>query len=227
MRLKVAFLASVAAGVLAACGGADNGSAGVSVSNNSSSAGTSSPAPQPSVSSSNTRTCQALSGPATLVGGDLLVAEQGPVGMILLANRGLSQYLFWVVYDNVFGIPTIENRQDRFGAAQPFPPGTPVGASTQVQLQPPSPFDLGGQTVPAVFPKGIPVELLLRNYDGGPVSETNTSTTAAIGKDLWPDGWPTASVTYGTDHTATVTFFAASTASFSVGLTNVCGSGSL
>src|SRR6185369_9235513 len=77
MRLKVAFLASVAAGVLAACGGADNGSAGVSVSNNSSSAGTSSPAPQPSVSSSNTRTCQALSGPATIVGGDLLVAEQG------------------------------------------------------------------------------------------------------------------------------------------------------
>ena len=58
--------------------------------------------------------------------------------------------------------------------------------------------------------------------DGGPVSETNTFTTAAIGKDIWPDGWPRASVTYGPNNTATVTFFAG----FSVGLTNVCGSGS-
>ena len=159
---------------------------------------------------------------ATIVGGDLFVAEQGPVGMTLLGNGQLSQYLFWALYDNVYGIPTIGNRQDKFGAAQPFPPGTAPGASSALQLQPPSPYDLNGQTVAATFPKGIPVELLLRNYDGGPVSETNTFTTTSIGKDIWPDGWPRASVAYGPNNTATVTFFAG----FSVRLTNVCGSGS-
>ena len=141
--------------------------------------------------------------------------------MTLLANGQLSQYLLWVLYDNVYGIPTISNRQDKFGAAQPFPPGTAPGASIALQLQMPSPYDLNGQTVATTFPKGIPVELLLRNYDGGPVSETNTFTTASIGKDIWPDGWPRASVAYGPNNTATVTFFAG----FSVGLTNVCGSG--
>jgi len=162
---------------------------------------------------------------ATIVGGDLFVAEEGPIGMTLLANSPLSQYLFWVLYDNVYGIPTITNRQDKFGAAQPFPPGTSAGASTQLQLQPPSPDDLNGQAIATTFPKGIPVELLLRNYDGGPVSESNTATTASIDKDISPDGWPTASVTYGPNNTATVTFFAAQLGQFSVGLTNVCGSG--
>ena len=145
--------------------------------------------------------------------------------MTLLANGQLSQYLFWVLYDNVYGIPTISNRQDKFGAAQPFPPGTAPGASSVLQLQMPSSYDLNGQTVAATFPQGIPVELLLRNYDGGPVSETNTFTTASIGKDIWPDGWPRASVTYGPNNTATVTFFAAQSGEFSVGLSNVCGSG--
>ena len=158
---------------------------------------------------------------ATIVGGDLLVAEAGPVGMTLLGNNRLTQYLFWVVYDNVYGIPVISNRQDKFGAAQPFPPGTSLGASTQLQLEPPSPYDLNGQAVASTFPKGIPVELLLRNYDGGPASETNSWTTASIGKDIWPYGWPRASVTYGPNNTATVSFFEG----FSVGLSNVCGSG--
>ena len=171
--------------LLAACGGSDGGSL---------SAG--------AATSSGRRCKDGLQ--ATIVGGDLFVAEQGAVGMTLLGNGQLSQYEFWVLYDSVFGIPTIPNRQDKFGAVQPFPPGTSLGASAQLQL-----------------PKGIPLELVLRNYDGGPPSETNTFTTASIGKDISPDGWPKASVTYGPNSTATVTFLAG----FSVGLTNVCGSG--
>ena len=186
----------------------------------SASSGSTAPAPQPTQASTPSNCKDGLQG--TIVGGDLFVAEQGPVGMTLLSNGQLSQYLFWVLYDNVYGLPTISNRQDKFGAAQPFPPGTAPGASSQLQVQPPSPFDLDGQELAATFPKGIPLELLLRNYDGGPVSETNTFTTASIGKDIWPDGWPRASVTYGPNNTATVTFFAG----FSVALTNVCGSGS-
>ena len=186
----------------------------------SASSGGTAPAPQPTQASTPGNCKDGLQG--TIVGGDLFVAEQGPVGMTLLNNGQLSQYLFWVLYDNVYGIPTISNRQDKFGAAQPFPPGAAPGASSQLQVQPPSPFDLDGQELAATFPKGIPVELLLRNYDGGPVSETNTFTTASIGKDIWPDGWPRASVTYGPNNTATVAFFAG----FSVSLTNVCGSGS-
>ena len=198
MTRKAVYLAAL---LVAACGGSDGGSLSAS-------------AAQPS------RSCNdRLQG--TMTGGDLLVAEQGPVGITLLGNGQLSQYEFWVLYDNVFGIPTIPNRQDKFGAAQPFPPSTAPGTSIQLQLQPPSSADLNGQAIAATFPKGIPVELLLRNYDGGPVSETNTFTTASIGKDISPDGWPKANVTYGPNHTATVTFFAG----FSVGLTNVCGSG--
>jgi hypothetical protein len=218
MHSKAVYLAVL---LLVGCGGSDGGSVSAGAS---ASSGTTDPAAQPTQTSSTpseSSNCKdGLAG--TIVGGDLFVAEQGPVGMTLLSNGGLSQYLFWVLYDNVFGIPAISNRQDKFGAAQPFPPGTPPGAASQLQLQPPSPFDLNGQTVPTSFPKGVPVELLLRNYDGGPVSETNTFTTAAIGKDIWPDGWPRASVTYGPNNTATVTFFSG----FSVGLANVCGSGS-
>ena len=193
----------------------------------SASSGSTDPASQPSPTSSTASESSSTPSSckeglqATIVGGDLFAAEQGPVGMTLLGNGGLSQYLFWVLYDNVYGITTITNRQDKFGAAEPFPPGTPLGASTQVQLLPPSPYDLNGQTLAATFPKGIPVELLLRNYDGGPPSEANSWTTATIGKDISPYGWPKASVTYGPNNTATVSFFAG----FSVGLTNVCGSG--
>jgi len=215
MNPKAAYLAAGAFLLLAACGGSDSGNASAGAS------ASSDPAPPPPISTSTTRSCKAGL-ETTVVGGDLFVAEPGAVGMTLLSNGGLTQYLFWVIYDNVIGIPAISNRQDKFGAAQPFPPGTQPGAAVQLQLQPPSPYDLNGQTLPASFPKGIPVELLLRNYDGGPVSETNTFTTAAIGKDIWPDGWPRATVTYGPNNTATVTFFAG----FSVGLANVCGSGS-
>src|SRR5205085_5576555 len=123
----------------------------------SASSGTTDPAAQPTQTSSTASNTNSTSSnckdglAGTIAGGDLFVAEQGPVGMTLLGNGGLSQYLFWVLYDNVFGIPTISNRQDKFGAAQPFPPGTPAGAATQLQLQPPSPYDLDGQPVSARF----------------------------------------------------------------------------
>ena len=149
--------------------------------------------------------------------------------MTLLSNGGLTQYTFTFLYDNVFGIPT-NNQQDKWGQITAFPPGTPVGTSTQVQLQPPTPDLTHGQPVASTFPKGIPVELWLTRIDptGGPPGPTNSSSTASIRKDiLGRDQWHTASVTYGANNTATVTFFPnAAGAGFSVGLSNVLGSGS-
>src|SRR5690242_11242760 len=128
MTRKAVYLAVL---LLAACGGSDGGSASAGAT---ASSGSTAPSPQPAQASSNCK--DGLE--ATIVGGDLFVAEAGPVGMTLLANGQLSQYLFWVLYDNVYGIPTISNRQDKFGAAQPFPPGTAPGASIALQLQMPS-----------------------------------------------------------------------------------------
>jgi hypothetical protein len=148
--------------------------------------------------------------------------------MTLLSTGGLAlaPYTLTFFYDNVFGIPT-NNRQDKFGQAEVFPPGTPVGASTQVQPQPPRADLIPGQTVPSTFPKGIPVELMLRINDGNQPGPANISTTASIGKDIPRDIAHTASVTYGPNNTATVTFFpAADGTGFTVSLTNVTGSGS-
>jgi hypothetical protein len=149
--------------------------------------------------------------------------------MTLLSNGGLTQYTFTLLYDNVFGIPT-NNQQDKWGQITAFPPGTPIGTSTQVQLQPPTPDLTHGQPVASTFPKGIPVELWLTRIDptGGPPGPTNSSSTASIRKDiLGHDQWHTASVTYGANNTATVTFFPnAAGAGFTVGLSNVLGSGS-
>ena len=143
--------------------------------------------------------------------------------MTLLSNSVKTDYTFNFLYDNVFGIPT-NNRQDKWGqvAPPPFPPGTPVGAAIEVQLQP-YPFVNGEQT-PATFPKGIPIELwfFLNNTD--PPGPAKSSSTATIGKDLLGhDQWHTASVTYGANSTATVTFFLDGVPSFTVSLTNVSG----
>ena len=218
MHFKAALLATLAAGslFLTACGGGGGDGGG---------GGGSSPAsePQPSPPASEPQqlppaACQ----PQTIVGGALFVAEQAPVGVTLLSNGGLAQYEFIFLYDNVFGIPT-NNRQDKWGALFLFPPGTPVGTSTQVQLEP-FPFIHGEQT-PSTFPKGFPVELyLIGSDDGNPVGPTNHSSTGGLNKDIGHDFWHTASVTYGANNTATVTFFPSSSgAHFSVGLTNVLG----
>jgi hypothetical protein len=96
-----------------------------------------------------------------------------------------------------------------------------------VQLQPFGGFVNGEQT-PSTFPKGIPVELRLTTNDGGTnPGPTTSSSTASIRKDIPHDFWHTASVTYGANNTATVTFFPdASGSHFSVALTNVFGAGS-
>jgi len=169
--------------------------------------------------SSDSSMCQAR----TVVGGDLFVSQQGPVGVTLLSNGGLAQYTFTFLYDNVFGIST-SNQQDKWGQATLFSPGTPVGTSTQVQLQPFTAF-INGEQTPSTFPKGIPVELWLTKVDNNQIGPTNSSSTASIGKDLnGRDQWHTASVTYGANATATVTFFPSDSATFSVGLTNIIGS---
>src|SRR5436305_1968363 len=131
MNLRAASLA-IAAGLflfVGACGGGSESDGGSSAS----------PPNTPTSDNGNTggtpaSSCQAHT-PTTIVGGDLAVAAQGPVGVTLLSNGGLIQYTFTFLYDNVFGIPT-NNRQDKWGSESLFPPGTPVGTSTQVELQP-------------------------------------------------------------------------------------------
>jgi hypothetical protein len=264
MNLKAALLATAAGAFLlvAACGGGGSGSdsngstgggsgssggggggssssssSGSSSSGSSSSGSSSSGTGSSSSSSSGTGSsgsCHPLT-PTTFVGGNLFVAEQGPVGVTLLSDGGLSPLIFanvyfgsgfMILYDNVFGMQ-VSNRQDKFGFAKPFAPGTQVGASTQVQLQPP-PADVirNYGPVPSTFPKGIPLELWLKTTDGNPTGPANSSGTARIGKDTALYSFPTASVTYGPNNTATVTFFASSDGPhFSVGLTNVFGTG--
>lgn len=162
--------------------------------------------------------------PQTVVGGDLFVVQQGPVGVTLASTGGLSQYTFTFLYDSVFGIPT-NNQQDKWGSVTLFAPGTVVGTSTQVQLQPFTGFVNGEQT-PSTFPKGIPIELWLTTNDGNQPGPANSSSTASIGKDLLGhDQWHTASVTYTGNNAATVTFFSSGGPAFSVGLTNVSGRG--
>ena len=217
MHPRAALLGTACAFLLvAACGGG-----GASDSNNNAGSGGSGSSGTGS-SGSGSASCQ----PQTVVGGDLFVAQQGPVGVTFLSNGGLSQYTFTFLYDYVFGIPT-NNPQDKWGQATLFAPGTQVGTSTQVQLQPPPSDLIQGQPVPSTFPKGIPVELWLTTNDGNQPGPANSSSTASIGKDLLGhDQWHTASVTYGANSSATVTFFSGGGPAFSVGLTNVFGKGS-
>lgn len=225
MKLRwTAFLAAAMAGafvLVAACGGGGDGGSGNSGNGSPGSSGDAGGGSGSGGSGSggSGTTCQ----PQTVVGGDLFVVEQGPVGVTLQSNSVTTAYTFNFLYDNVFGIPT-NNRQDKWGqvAPPPFPPGTPVGTSIQVQLQP-FPFVNGEQT-PATFPKGIPIELwfFLNNTD--PPGPAKSSSTASINKDmLGHDQWHTASVTYGANSTATVTFFLGGVPSFAVSLTNVSG----
>jgi hypothetical protein len=145
----------------------------------------------------------------------------------LLSDGGLSlsQYAFTLMYDNVSGIRT-SNPQDKWGTAVLFPPGTPVGTSNQVQLLAPTYFGfiLYGP-VPSSFPKGIPVQLIMRSYGG---TRQDVWATASLGKDIPSNHFTDlhdTSVTYGLNNTATVTFLGTTGAGLSVALTNVCGSG--
>ena len=231
MYLRAALLARVVAAgsfvfLAASCGGGGDSGDGSSQSPPASQPQQSPPASEPQQSSPASEPQQlppAACQPQTIVGGALFVAEQAPVGVTFLSNGGLTQYDFVFLYDNVFGIPT-NNRQDKWGNAFPplFPPGTPIGTSTQVQLHP-YPFVNGEQT-PSTFPKGIPLELSLIINDGNQPGPANHSSTALLNKDIPHDGPATASATYGANNTATVTFFpSGSGAHFSVGLTNVLG----
>jgi hypothetical protein len=218
MNLKAA--AAGAFLLLAACGGGGNDIGGSAASG---------------TTSSISRTCPTQT---TSIGGNLFVADQAAIGVTLLSDGGLSPLIFddvnafgggfMILYDNVFGMQEGEhNSQDRYGFAKPFPPGTQVGASTQVQLQPPAAdvVRLYGP-VPSTFPKGIPLQLWLKKRDGNASTPDNSSSSAQIGKDVWPNPYPTASVTYGANNTATVTFFpTAAGAHFSIGLSNVFGTG--
>ena len=219
MKLRAALLAIATASTflfVGACGGGgDDGGNGGGVpgsgdSNSNSSGGSSSP-------NSTSGSCQSQ----PVVGGDLFVVQQGPVGVTLLSNAVSSQYTLTFLYNNVFGIPT-NNQQDKWGQTTLFPPGTPVGTSTQVQLQPYTGFVHGEQT-PATFPQGIPIELwfFLNNTD--PPGPAKSSSTASLGKDIPNDFWHTATVTYGANSTATVTFFLSGAPIFAVSLTNVSG----
>ena len=211
MNLKATLLAASAASaflLLPGCGGSTE-----DTSSTASSGGGGSTTP-------TSTTCQSQ----PVVGGNLSVAQQGTVGVTLISTGGLSAYTLTFLYDNVHGIST-NNPQDKWGSTTLFPPGTAAGASTQVTLQPPAPDLIQGQSVPPDFPKGVPVELWLTINDGNQPGPANSSSTALMGKDVPHNEWPTASVIYGSNSTATVTFFPGGAMSFSVGLTNVVGSG--
>jgi len=243
MNLKAAFLTIAAGGALllvTACGGSDvgetNGSDASGDNSNTTSAssggsnGSTTTVPvvptQAASNSSNSGVsssiCQRVT-ETTFIGGNLFVAEQGPIGVTLLSDGGLSKWALSLLYDDVHGIPT-SNQQDKWGAVALFAPGTPVGTSTQVEVLPPTYFGfvLYGP-VPTTFPRGVSIELHI-NTNGGAfqgASEDNSVSTASIGKDIVHPYWPRARVTYGPNNTATVTFFG----SFSVALTNVFGTG--
>src|SRR5207247_804725 len=102
MDLKAAFRATAAASVViivAACGG------GTSDSSASSATASASPAvvlPVPSSSgststSSRTPLCQPVDA-TTFIGGNLFVAEQGPIGVTLLSDGGMGPAIFDSVY---------------------------------------------------------------------------------------------------------------------------------
>jgi hypothetical protein len=218
------FLATAAAGafmLVSACGG---GNVDIPVASSSGSGS----------SAAANAICQPSQ--AAIVGGNLFVAERGPIGVTLMSDGGMGPLIFdsvstfgrgfMILYDNVFGMQ-VTNSQDWFGFAKPFAAGTQVGASTQAQLEPP-PADVirNYGPVPTTFPKGAPLQLWLKMADGNAPSPANSSGTADIGKDIWPYSYPTASVTYGANNSATVTFFAATDGPhFSVALTNVYGTG--
>ena len=227
MSLRAVFLATSAASaflLLPGCGGSTDdttsSTGGGGSSTTTSSGGGSTTTSSGGGSTTTNMVCQSQ----PVVGGNLSVATQGPVGVTLISTGGLSGYGLGFLYDYVFGMST-NNAQDKWGSVEPFPPGTPAGASTQVQLQPPPPDLSQGQSVAPTFPKGIPIELRLNINDGNQPGPSNSSSTASIGKDISHDDWHTASVVYASNSTATVTFFLGGGPSLSVGLTNVVGSG--
>src|SRR5438067_4847854 len=99
MTLRAALLATLAAGsflFLTACGGGGDGGGGGSSPGSQPQQSPPASEPQQSPPTSQPQqlpptTCQ----PQTIVGGALFVAEQAPVGVTLLSNRGLlTQYFF-------------------------------------------------------------------------------------------------------------------------------------
>jgi hypothetical protein len=261
MGFKVALVAAIAAGILSlgGCGGGrsdSGGSAGASgdtggASGDSGAAdsagGTTTDASvPPGAPDADTLASSVCPANFTVLGGNLFVAEQGPIGVTLLDDGGVGRlpgivlldgtirkYEFRVMYDTVFGMPpgSVSNQQDIWSVAEPLPTGTSVGTSAQVDLGAPRP-DLA-QINPgfaSTYPKGVPVQLWLTYTTGNPSRndfQYHYSSTASIRKDV-PVGtdWYWANVTYGSNHTATVTFFPGTAlAHFTVGLTNVIGTG--
>jgi hypothetical protein len=261
MDVRGALLATTVAGTLlvAACGGgssdvdgtASSGNTPNNANNSGSTAGNVSFSPPVPAPSNDTSIASGPSGSlcraqTSVVGGNLFVADSGPIGVTLLSDGGvgrlpgitlldgtLRQYEFRVMYDTVFGIRAgvVSNRQDKWSETQPIPTGTPVGTSTQVDLGPPRPeLAQSNPGFASTYPKDVPVQLWLI-YPTGTLSTNDFryhySSTASIHKDV-PIGsdWYWASVTYGPNYTATVTFFAGTDlARFTVGLTNVFGTG--
>jgi hypothetical protein len=161
----------------------------------------------------------------TVVGGDLFVAQPGPVGVTLLSDGGVNPYSLTLFYNNVYLTPT-NNPQDKWGQATVFNTGAAAGSTVQVQLQRPTPDVIHGQPVPSAFPIGMPLQLQLSEPGLFPNQRPTNSTTASINKDIPGLAAPTARVSYGSNDTAIVNFPSGGGAfGFSVRMSNVFGSG--
>src|ERR687887_186166 len=104
----------------------------------------------------------------TVVGGDLFVAQQGPVSATLLSDAGLSPYSLTLYWNSVFGMQ-VNNQQDKFGASVLFQdstitnqPNSTVGSTVVVQITPPPPDITNGMQPASTYPQGIPLQLVLR-----------------------------------------------------------------
>jgi hypothetical protein len=231
--LKVALLAVAAAGafvLLPACGGGGAGGDGntnTSPGNGSGNGTSGSGTGGTSDSTSGTGGTGSAgtsdntgSSACTIVGGNLFVAQQGPIAATLVSNGGSTHF-----FDIQLGYSTCDTncsnpqRQDAFGFAFTGTPPTfneNTALGTTVTLQPQSGMPINGQMV-STFPQGTPIFLTFGNGD-------DFSATATDNKDLGHTYPETALVTYSAGSTATVEFRTSAGLDYRVGLTNVVGS---
>ena len=224
MNIRAALLAAATAGaclLVAACGGgADtSGSAGGTGTGSSTGSPGSTGDSGSTGSSGSTGNCAPDTG-TTVVGGDLVVADQGLIGATLLSNGGSTFFDVQLGYSTCDSNCSHPQRQDAFAFAfSVVPPlfNEKTAVGTTLTLQPQAGIPINGQMVSA-FPKGTPLFLV---FGDGVFADFSAT---ANNKDLARAYPETARVTYGAGNTAIVDFHTSAGLDIRVGLSNVRGS---